>query len=511
MFKYIVKRLLFFIPTLFAITLFAFILGKLAPGDPVNLRLKGGMSGSTSGQLSEKQAGEKAYYELSEKLGLNLPVFYFVPTSKAYPDTLYKIINKDHREALSGLIGKYGNWSQIEIYYQSLRAFDIEVAKVKKDTLNFQELSAVRESIAELFRTDEPDKIDYLMVKIANNIAAEKQLFVDSVTIETVKPLANISASANFVSQYYKSVVENATPRLKLIPSFHWYGIKNQYHRWLFGDEPWFAKPSGAANATKGFFRGDFGNSISDGRPIRSKLNDAIFWTLILNLIAVLISYFVSIPLGVMNAIKKDTFIDKASTVMLFVLYSLPSFWIATLIVVFFTTDHYADWMNIFPTHGTGSNKLAADASIFAKMSDSIPYLIAPLFCMTYGSFAYLSRQMRGGMLSVIRQDFIRTAKAKGLNNSTIIWKHAFRNSLIPIITIFAGLLPGMIGGSVVIESIFQIPGMGKTAIDALMGRDYPMVFTIMIFASILTMLGMLISDILYAIVDPRISFSKKS
>lgn len=511
MFKYIVKRLLFFIPTLFAITLFAFILGKLAPGDPVNLRLKGGMSGSSTGQLSEKQAGEQAYYELSEKLGLNLPVFYFVPTSKAYPDSLYKIINKDEREALNGLISKYGNWPEIEKYYQSLKAFDIEAAKIRKDTINFQELSAVRESIADLLRTDEKDKIDYLLVKINKNLSEEKEVAEDSVTTTKILPLAQLSAPADLVAENFRLVEENATPSKKLIPAFHWYGLKNQYHRWLFGDEPWFAAPTGAANATRGFFRGDFGNSITDGRPIISKLKDALFWTLILNLVAVLISYMISIPLGVMNAVKKDTFIDKASTVMLFVLYSLPSFWIATLIVVFFTTSHYADWMNLLPTHGTGSNTLPDDASVFARISDSIPYLIAPLFCMTYGSFAYLSRQMRGGMLSVIRQDFIRTAKAKGLSNNTIIWKHAFRNSLIPIITIFAGLLPGMIGGSVVIESIFQIPGMGKTAIDALMSRDYPMVFTIMIFASILTMLGMLISDILYAIVDPRISFSKKS
>jgi peptide/nickel transport system permease protein len=511
MFKYILKRLLFFIPTLFFITLFAFLLGKMAPGDPVNLRLKGGMSGSSTGQLSEKQAGEQAYYELSEKLGLNLPVFYFVPTSKAYPDSLYKIINKDERETMTDLIGKFGNWPEIEQYYHRLKALDIEAAKIRKDTLNFQELSLVRESIAELMRTPEKDKIDYLLNRINVNIQAEKEVQTDSATFVTLRPLEVLSEPVLAVNNAFELVQTNATPGKKLIPAIHWYGIKNQYHRWLFGDEPWFGKPSESVNATKGFFRGDFGTSITDGRPIISKLKDAIFWTLILNLIAVTISYIISIPLGVLNAVKKDTFVDKFSTVILFILYSLPSFWIATLIVVFFTTSHYADWMNILPTHGTGSNTLSDDASLWARISDSIPYLIAPIFCMTYGSFAYLSRQMRGGMLSVIRQDFIRTAKAKGLSNNKIIWKHAFRNSLIPIITIFAGLLPGMIGGSVVIESIFQIPGMGKTALDALFTRDYPMVFTIMIFASILTMLGVLISDILYAIVDPRISFSKKS
>lgn len=511
MFQYVLKRILFFVPTLFIITFLAFMLSKMAPGDPVNLRLKGGMQGSSSGELSEKQSGEKAYYELSEKMGLNLPTFYFVPTSKAYPDTLYKIINKDEREALNSLIGQFGNWEQISAFYHHIKKFDLDAAKVKKDTLNFLELTAVRESVSQLLRTYDEGKIEYLLSKIHENVNTEVEYRVDSATTKKAIPLTALQEQAEQAIYLFEEVKNEATTWKKLVPAIHWYGLTNQYHRWLFGDEPWFGGETDKRNTTKGFFRGDFGTSITDGRPIISKLKDAIFWTLVLNLIAVSISYLISIPLGVMNAVKKDTALDKASTVILFVLYSLPTFWIATLIVVFLTTDHYADWMNLLPTHGTGSNSLPEDASVFAKMADAVPYLIAPIFCMTYTSFAYLSRQMRGGMLSVIRQDFIRTAKAKGLDNNTIIWKHAFRNSLIPIITIFAGLLPAMIGGSVVIEQIFQIPGMGKTALDALFQRDYPMVFTIMIFASILTMMGVLISDILYAIVDPRISFSKKS
>lgn len=510
MLRYILKRVLFFIPTLLVITFFAFILSKTAPGDPVNLKLKGAESAS-SGQLAEKQAGEKAYYEMSEKLGYNLPAFYFMPSSKAYPDTLYKIIKKDERENLSELIGKYGNWEQISPYYHSVKTFDIETSKIKKDSTNFVEMTAVRESVTKLLGMADDGGIEFLLDQINTNVAAVKSIKIDSATTNDVQILAVLQPFADDMTGKYQAIKDNPTPGKKFMPALHWYGIRNQYHRWLFGDMPWFGKNENAKNSTYGAFRLDFGESIIDGRPVMSKIKDAIFWTIILNLIAVFISYIIAIPLGVLNAVKRDTTLDRISTVSLFVLYSLPTFWIATLIVVFLTTSTYGEWMDIFPTHGTGSNDLPENAGMFARMMDSLPYMIAPVFCMTFGSFAYLSRQMRGGMLSVLKQDFIRTAKAKGLTEKVIIWKHAFRNSLIPIITILAGLLPRMIAGSVVIETIFQIPGMGDLAIKSITRRDYPVVFTIMIFAAILTMTGVLVSDILYALVDPRISFSKKS
>ena len=133
-----------------------------------------------------------------------------------------------------------------------------------------------------------------------------------------------------------------------------------------------------------------------------------------------------------------------------------------------------------------------------------------PIICSTYGSFAFLSRQMRGGMLSILSQDYIRTAYAKGLDSKNVIWRHAFRNSLLPIITLFANVFPIMIGGSVVLEVIFTIPGMGKWGYDAIISHDYPIIFTVMMLAAILTMIGYLVADMLYAVVDPRISFSDK-
>ena len=264
--------------------------------------------------------------------------------------------------------------------------------------------------------------------------------------------------------------------------------------------------------ASKGFLRGDFGLSYIDRKQVSLKMKDALYWTLIMNFFAILISYLISIPLGVKSALwklKGKKVIDNINTAVLFILYSLPSFWIGTILLVFFTTAEYSELLDWFPTSGAQDLDLVEDpnATTWMKFWDAAHHLALPIFCITYGSFAYLSRQMRGSMLGVIRQDYIRTARAKGLSERKVVWKHAFRNSLFPIITLFSSVFPRALSGSIAIELIYAIPGMGQLVLMSITSRDWPVVFTIVMFAAILTMIGNLIADILYAIVDPRVSF----
>jgi ABC-type dipeptide/oligopeptide/nickel transport system permease component len=262
----------------------------------------------------------------------------------------------------------------------------------------------------------------------------------------------------------------------------------------------------------KGFLRGDFGRSYIDRKEVSIKLKDALYWTLIMNFFGIMISYLISIPLGVRSAmwkLKGRKVIDNINTGILFVLYSLPSFWIGTILLVFFTTAEYSEMLDWFPTSGAQDLDLAEDpnTTLWMRFIDIAHHLALPIFCITYGSFAYLSRQMRGSMLGVIRQDYIRTARAKGLSETKVIWKHAFRNSLFPIITLFSSVFPRALSGSIAIELIYAIPGMGQLVLMSITSRDWPVVFTIVMFAAILTMIGNLVADILYAIVDPRVSF----
>jgi peptide/nickel transport system permease protein len=272
---------------------------------------------------------------------------------------------------------------------------------------------------------------------------------------------------------------------------------------------PWFGENKNPQKVSKGFFRGDFGYSILDNRPVSSILKEALKLTLIINFFEFLLIYLIAIPLGVSLAVKKGTSYDKIVTTVNFMLYSLPGFWIATMMIIFFTNDYYASWMNIFPTHGIG--KTGPDYGVMERVVDRAYHLALPMFCMLLGAFAFISRMMRGSMLNVLRQDFIRTAFAKGLEPRKVFWKHAFRNSLIPIITMFASFLPAMISGAVIIEYIFTIPAMGRVSYESVVSRNFPVLFTILMFAAILTMLGNLLADVLYGFVDPRISLTKKA
>lgn len=247
----------------------------------------------------------------------------------------------------------------------------------------------------------------------------------------------------------------------------------------------------------------DFGNSYKDHRPVLEKIAERLPVTLELNFISIFLVYLIAVPIGVFSAVRQGSLLDRAGTIVLFLLYSLPNFWVATLLIMFFGGGDFLDW---FPVYGISSPGVEG-AVFLSRLGDHLWHLVLPVFCLTYGGFAALSRYQRAGMLEVIRQDYIRTARAKGLPEKVVIFKHAFRNSIIPIVTLLGYLLPGMFGGSVIIESIFSIPGMGQLGFEAVLSRDYPVVLAIATISAILTLLGLLLSDLLYVWVDPRITY----
>jgi peptide/nickel transport system permease protein len=175
------------------------------------------------------------------------------------------------------------------------------------------------------------------------------------------------------------------------------------------------------------------------------------------------------------------------------------------LLILFFGGGDFLGW---FPAYGVG--EVDSSMNLFQVIGTRAYHLVLPMICFTYGGLAFLYRQMRGAMITTLSQDYIRTARAKGLEEKEVLWKHGFKNSLLPIITLFASVFPLAISGSIVIEIIFSIPGMGKLAYEALVARNYPIVYTVVMFSAILTLIGYLVADILYAVVDPRISYNKK-
>lgn len=535
---------MYFIPTLFLISLFTFALSKMAPGDPVELRMAGGMAGQTGGgQKADKVAGEKQYNQMKKKLGLDIPSFYFNVTPQSVPKDLYKITRKKEKENLSALIDQYGNWEQIEAYYKALKSIELESFKVPREDASYKGLKTFSNNYNKLIYESDDEKIDKIFSKITDAVNREVAVEVDSVTTKTIVPLANMKTKLEELKNAYQAVKSEATPIKNWIPKLDWYGIKNQYHVWLFGNAPsvipdcrpttkfeavkcvmkktypmicnlignvfdLFWVESNSTNAAYGFFRGDFGNSYLDGRPVKSIIWEAVGITLKMNIIAIFLSTLIAIPLGVKLARSRGTRFDRVASIFLFILYSLPGFWVATMFIVYLTTPEYG--MDFFPTYGLNSANLPEDASFMTRFLDEAHHLVLPIVTMLYASFTYTARQMRGSMLGVMKQDYIRTAVAKGLSQNVVTWKHTFRNSLIPIITMFASILPSLIGGSFIIEIIFNINGMGRAAFTAVMARNYPVMYTVLMFSAILVMISMLLADLMYAAVDPRISFTNK-
>lgn len=249
----------------------------------------------------------------------------------------------------------------------------------------------------------------------------------------------------------------------------------------------------------KRFLKLDFGKSFVDGRKVIDKIIERIPVTLTINLLSMFLIFIIAIPIGVLSATKQYSLFDKLTTVFVFIGFSTPTFWLALLLMILFGVN-----MGILPISGIHSLDVTG-MTPFERILDYAKHLILPVSVSAFGGIAGLSRYSRSSMLEVIRQDYIRTARAKGLPESKVILKHALRNALMPIVTIMGLSIPGLIGGGVIFETIFAIPGMGQLFYSSTMSRDYPTIMGILVIGAILTLIGNLLADITYALVDPRL------
>jgi len=271
--------------------------------------------------------------------------------------------------------------------------------------------------------------------------------------------------------------------------------------RKLYGaDQPFYKQ---YATWLKKFVTLDFGETFADGRKVKDKILESLPITLTINFLSLFLVLLIAIPIGIMSATRQYSLLDRFTTIFVFVGFSTPSFWLALLLIYLLGVQ----W-GVLPISGIHS----LDIDGLTKWSwswllDVAQHLIMPVFVSAFGGLAGFSRYMRNNMLEVMRQDYIRTARAKGLPEREVIFKHALRNALMPVITILGLALPGIIGGSVIMETVYSIPGMGQLLYQAVFSRDYNLAMGILVPAAILTMLGNFLADIAYAFTDPRVRF----
>lgn len=247
--------------------------------------------------------------------------------------------------------------------------------------------------------------------------------------------------------------------------------------------------------------RGNLGYAVQSGRPVAAMILERMPATLLLTLSAVIVSYIIAVPLGVVSALRQHSSVDYVLTLFAFWGLSIPDFFFGVLLVYVFSLR-----LNMFPT--SGYRTIGASLTGMSLVTDRLRYMVLPMMVLALRGIASNMRYTRSSMLEVLGQDFIRTARAKGLPGRTVVYRHALRNAMLPVITMFGLTVPFLLGGSFIVETIFAWPGMGRLGVNAIFAREYPILMGLNLLTSTLVLAGNLLADILYALVDPRIQYT---
>jgi len=478
---YIIKRILLMIPTFMAISLIVFVILNFAPGNPGADKLGADNLGQSS-QLAGQQ--QESYRLFKEQFNLDKPVL--VNTRFAMGDAAI-------RAALTDVV-----------------ASGDEVSAKRKINAREELIDWGTYAIPGLVRLlseDEDRQVRQLAAQTLSLNAQRVLLKQYGGTLTDEERVQNqvIAAENDTVRQWVYGPKDSDAREAEVQKEWlRWYKQNEERWSWsgldrvrIFFFDTRFAK------YWFNLARLDLGLSHVDKRPVLGKVLSKLKYSITISFTSVILIYLISVPLGIWSAVKQDSLPDRVLTVVLFMLYSLPSFFVGVFLLNLLTRG--TPWA-VFPTTGFSSID-TSHMTTLDYLGDVAWHVILPIICLSYAGLAVLSRYARTGLLDVIRADYIRTARAKGLPEWMVIIKHAARNGMIPILTLLATLLPTLIGGSVVIEVIFGIPGMGLYVFESIGVRDYNAVMAVLLISSVLTLIGMLLSDLSYALVDPRITF----
>jgi len=406
---------------------------------------------------------EKEYRKAAVEVGADLPLFYFSLVPHYYPDTLYRISYPSDAVLAKALLREYREWHEIQPYMLALKGFYRAVSKHKVNKLNDAYVGYIKASELTAINVD---------------VAA------------VVRQTPELSSSFILMLDRQRAMTSGSQQNW-FYPRLRYHGFKNQFHHWI-----------------SRFTSGDLGRSLIDGRPITNKIFKALNWSVTLGLIAILLSTLISLPFGFYAAYFHQGLFDRFGFLLLYVIFSIPVFWMATMLIVFFTSDDFGKWMNIFPNVGTFYT--GRSQGVFGQIWSNFEKLILPLFCLVIHSLAYMGRQMRSSVLNEKNKAYYKTAIAKGLSQFEAMRRHVLPNSLLPILTIIIASIPAAIAGALVIEVIFNIPGMGRLLFTSIYADDWNTILAILVIISLSTMLIYLIGDVLYQKLDPRIKFETR-
>lgn len=528
------RRLLLAIPTLFGISLVTFALVNLAPGEP------GAGAGGGAGMRSSAVTREAAE-NLRRTYGLDLPVFLNFDVQDRGKRVRRSLRELD-RPATAALAERRlitAGTLALEELVAALRKADPRRRGVLLRILG-QIFEAMAEPERRAVLAGGPDAVDAWWRRCRADFqpsvirAAVKRLEAGEPGGHGALQRLHRRAVPALMARLLATDSEPARGRLSAVlagitghvviydPSApprerrsvmgqwrDWWRAEETVHRDLSGGERFL----GAFTRTRyarwlgRLARGDFGESAYFKQRASDIIADRLPVTLALNLAALLLAYLLSVPLGVWSAVNRGRMVDRLVTAGLFVLYSLPTFWVALLLIIFLGGIEGPD---LFPASGLHSFR-PSDYPGGSWLLDLLWHSVLPVFCLSYAAVAVVSRYQRAGMLEVLGSDYIRTARAKGLGEGQVVWKHGLRNGIIPVVNLLGMQIPYLLSGSVIIETIFDIPGLGSLTLLAIQQRDTNVLMGIISITALLTMAGLLFADLLMLWADPRISLDRTS
>jgi peptide/nickel transport system permease protein len=480
---YILKRVLLMFPTFFVISLLVFVVLNFAPGNPGADILgagDGGQSASLAGQQNESYRLFKQQFNLDKPVLFNTRFGLTTEDVEAVAEADVNLSGTVSAKERSEAQETIDNWG----HYAIPALIDLLQNHPERRVRSYAALRLASGAQRALINQYSGGRLTPEEKKLNDEIYAEN----NTIRRWTFGPAAGEQREQEVRGNWVEWHRTNAS-------RWDWSAASTKLRIFLFDTR--FAK------YWSNLIRLDFGVSHVDKRPVFQTVMSKLKYSITLSFSSVILVYLLSVPLGIWSAVKQNTLADRTVTVLLFMMYSLPSFFVGVFLLNLLTRG--TPWQ-AFPTSGFQSLDVSGMTTL-EYIGDVLHHIALPILCLSYASLAVLSRYARTGLLDVIRADYIRTARAKGLPESIVIVKHAARNGMIPIITLLATLLPTLIGGSVVIEVIFGIPGMGLFMFDSITIRDYNAVMAVLLISSSLTLVGMLFADIAYVLVDPRITF----
>lgn len=453
MLLYLLKRLLLILPTVWLISSLVFLLSRIIPGTHADVAAEA-METTLGGP--GRKVNQNLYLTQLRQQGLDKPLFYFALTTQAQPDTLYRVFPLQHQNLLQTLLHRYGNWPLVAAYYRSLHGMQAAARSKGYDP-------------------GLPEKI--IACLAAENIS---DLTAMLKTIDTDNA-ANHPAVAQ-VKHNFIQMQEQAQPLNGLLPDLRWYGRHNQYHSWLAG-----------------LFKSDLGRSYRDRQPVLQKIKEAMGNTLLLLLISTFLTFLFSVELSFILCRWQ-----KGRGIILNILYVLDSIPLFLLVLLFLTLLIGNGWLNVSAVLGNFAEDTYSPPGIGVMVKNRIQQLWLPVLCLILTGIPYITTQIYRLLQQLLNSEFIKTARAKGLSETRVLRKHAFKSTWLPLITLFTGYLPVIITGAVVIEVIFVIPGSGSLLRDSMYARDYPVVIGLVLFLAALKAFAHVLADALYFAADPR-------